>query len=81
MNWIPPTLEQLKEGLEVQIIDIIKSGDILRDVEEVKKTFKRDIIPELIYKSHVLTSKDIEYYTENQQLISRDIRILDSSPE
>ena len=76
MNWIPPTLEQLTEGLSCQIIDKARSADAIVAIAEVKKHFKRDIEPQVIFKSHVLTLEDIEYYKNNVELIKRDLRIL-----
>ncbi len=76
MNWIPPTLEQLTEGLSCQIIDKIKSADAIQSIAEVKKHFKRDVEAQVIFKSHVLTLEDIEYYKNNVELIKRDLRIL-----
>ena len=75
MNWIPPTLEQLTEGLSCQIIDKAKSADAIQSIAEVKKHFKRDVEPQLIFKSHVLTLEDVEYYKNNVELIKRDLRI------
>jgi len=75
MNWRPPTLEELTIGRPCEIIDMRASADNIQAVTEVKKTFKRDIIPEIVYKSHILTESDIEYYTENKHLITRDLRI------
>lgn len=80
MNWRPPTLQELKEGLSCEIIDLRACHENFIHVEEIKKHFKKDVAPDIIYKSHVLTARDVEYYTENQNLISRDLRILDSSP-
>ena len=77
-NWIPPTLEQLTEGLSCQIIDKVKSADALQAIAEVKKHFKREIEPQVIFKDHVLTLEDVEYYKSNQELIKRDLRILSS---
>jgi len=75
MNWRPPKLEELTVGLSCEIIDIRASADNIQAVTEVKKAFKRDITPEICYKPHVLTAADIEYYTENKNLITRDLRI------
>jgi len=75
MNWRPPTLEELTIGLPCQIIDKAKSADALQAIAEVKKHFKRDIEPQLIFKSHVLTIEDFEYYKSNPELIKRDLRI------
>lgn len=75
-NWIPPTPEQIKEGLECQIIDMRASQERFEDAEEIKRVFKREIEPQFIFKSHILTQRDVEYYTENKHLIKRDLRIL-----
>lgn len=75
MNWRPPTLEELTIGLPCEIIDMRASADNIQAVTEVKKAFKRDITPEIVYKSHILTASDIEYYALNSDLIKRDIRI------
>ena len=75
MNWRPPTLEELTIGRPCEIIDMRASADNIQAVTEVKKAFKRDIIPEIVYKSHILTESDIEYYALNSDLIKRDIRI------
>lgn len=74
-SWRPPILEELTEGLPCQIIDKAKSADALQAIAEVKKHFKREIEPQLIFKSHVLTKDDIEYYKNNVELIKRDLRI------
>lgn len=76
MNVRPPTLEELKEGLVCEIIDLKASADQIQNVSEVKKVFKKDIKPELIYKSHILTPRDVHYYTMYPELISRDLRII-----
>lgn len=75
MNWIPPKLEELHEGMPCEIIDMRASADSIQDAQEVKKLFKRDITPLIVFKSHILTAADIEYYTMNPQLINRDLRI------
>ena len=75
MNWRPPTLEELTIGRPCQIIDKARSADALQAIAEVKKHFKRDIEPRLIFKSHVLTLEDLEYYKSNPELIKRDLRI------
>lgn len=74
-NWIPPTPEDLHEGLRCQIIDKAKSAEALQNVEDAKKHFKREVEPQLIYKDHVLTATDIEWYKLHPELIKRDIRI------
>lgn len=75
MNWRPPRIEELHAGLSCEIIDMIASADQIQDAIEAKKHFKRDVIPNVCYKSHVLTAADVEYYTMNPQLINRDLRI------
>ncbi len=75
MSWIPPTLDELKEGLSCQIIDKARSADAIVAIAEVKKHFKRDVEPQIIFKSHILTLDDIEYYKNNVELIKRDLRI------
>ncbi len=76
MNSRPITLPELKEGLVCQIIDKRASFEQLQAVDEIKKHFKRDYIPNLVYKDHVLTASDVEYYTNNPELIKRDILII-----
>lgn len=75
MNWRPPTIDELEIGLPCQIIDIRASIDQIFNAQEVKEIFKRDISPEIVFKDHVITEKDMVYYTENPALINRDIRI------
>jgi hypothetical protein len=75
VNWRPPTLEELTIGLACQIIDKARSADALQAIAEVKKHFKREIEPRIIFKSHNLTLEDIEYYRNNPELIKRDLRI------
>lgn len=75
MNWIPPKLEELHEGMSCEIIDMRASADSIQDAQEVKRLFKREIQPSVVFKSHVLTQSDIEYYKLNPQLIQRDLRI------
>lgn len=75
-NWRPPKPEELHKGLRCQIIDIARSADAIQAVNDIKKHFKREVEPQLIYKDHVLTERDIEYYTLNPHLIKRDLRIV-----
>lgn len=75
MNWIPPKLEELHEGMTCEIIDTRASADSIQDAMEVKRLFKREIQPSVVFKSHILTAADIEYYTMNPLLINRDLRI------
>jgi len=75
VDWKTPTLEELKEGLECQIIDLIACQDELAKVDEVKKHFKRDFVPNIVYKDHILTAADIQRYALEPHLIKRDILI------
>jgi len=77
MTYRPPTPEELKEGLECQIIDMIASAESLQSVEIAKKHFKRDVVPEVVYKDHILTARDVQFYALNPHLINRDILIKD----
>ena len=75
MNWIPPKLEELHEGMSCEIIDMRATYDSIEDAMEAKRLFKIEIQPSVVFKSHILTAADIEYYTMNSQLIQRDLRI------
>lgn len=75
MNYKPATPQDLKEGLECQIIDMRACADELSKVGEIKKHFKRDFSPNLVYKDHILTAGDIQYYELHPELIQRDILI------
>ena len=75
MNWRPPKLEELTVGLSCEIIDMRASADNIQDAMEAKRLFKREIQPSIVFKSHILTEWDVEYYKSNHQFITRDLRI------
>lgn len=76
MEFRPLLLEELTEGLVCEIIDMRASAEIIQSIADAKKHFKRDITPEMVYKSHILSKTDVEYYQLNPELIKRDLRIL-----